>query len=95
MAGSRHLVIFPFDCQEVSKWLRFFPKPMLEYLQVPIWSKYQTICDQAEGSRVNIYKQERFEFYERAKQAYAIVATGETALYGNVILKKGVIPGDD
>ena len=68
---------------------------MLEYLQVPIWSKYQTICDQAEGSRVNIYKQERFEFYERAKQAYAIVATGETALYGNVILKKGVIPGDD
>ena len=36
-------------------------------------------------------KLERFEFYERAKMAYAIVATGETAQYGNVILKKGVV----
>ncbi|XP_047616269.1 fucose mutarotase isoform X5 [Phacochoerus africanus] len=37
---------------------------------------------------------ERFEFYERAKKAFAVVATGETALYGNLILKKGVLaPG--
>ena len=35
---------------------------------------------------------ERFAFYERAKQAYAIVMTGETAKYGNIILKKGVTP---
>jgi L-fucose mutarotase len=34
---------------------------------------------------------ERFAFYERAKRAYAIVATGETALYANIILKKGVV----
>lgn len=34
---------------------------------------------------------ERFAFYERAKDAYAIVATGESALYANLILKKGVI----
>lgn len=34
---------------------------------------------------------ERFAFYERAKAAFAIVATGERRLYGNVILKKGVI----
>ena len=33
---------------------------------------------------------ERFAFYERAKKAYAIVMTGETAKYGNIILKKGV-----
>jgi L-fucose mutarotase len=32
---------------------------------------------------------ERFAFYERAKQAYAIIATGEKALYANIILKKG------
>ncbi|KAM6997341.1 LOW QUALITY PROTEIN: fucose mutarotase [Tautogolabrus adspersus] len=37
---------------------------------------------------------ERFAFYERAKKAYAVVATGETALYGNLILKKGVIPAE-
>jgi L-fucose mutarotase len=34
---------------------------------------------------------ERFKFYERAKAAFAVVATGETRLYGNLILKKGVI----
>ena len=35
---------------------------------------------------------ERFAFYERAKKAYAVVITGQTAKYGNVILKKGVTP---
>lgn len=35
---------------------------------------------------------ERFAFYERARDAFAIVMTGETAKYGNIILKKGVIP---
>ena len=34
---------------------------------------------------------ERFAFYERAKKAYAVVATSETALYANIILRKGVI----
>ena len=35
---------------------------------------------------------ERFSFYERTKSAYAVVVTGETAKYGNIILKKGVTP---
>ena len=35
---------------------------------------------------------ERYAFYERAKKAYAVVLTGETAKYGNIIIKKGVIP---
>ncbi len=34
---------------------------------------------------------ERFDFYERAKSAYAIIASGETAIYANIILKKGVV----
>ncbi len=34
---------------------------------------------------------ERFAFYERASRAFAIVATGETRIYGNIILKKGVV----
>ena len=34
---------------------------------------------------------ERFAFYERAKKAYAVVATGETAIYANILLKKGVV----
>ena len=35
---------------------------------------------------------ERFAFYERARKAFAVVMTGETAKYGNIILKKGVTP---
>lgn len=39
----------------------------------------------------NIEKIDRFDFYKRAKNTFAIVMTGETAKYGNIILKKGVI----
>ncbi len=39
-----------------------------------------------------IERVERFAFYERAKKAYAVVVSGETAKYGNIILKKGVTP---
>ncbi|MGN0834178.1 MAG: L-fucose mutarotase [Kiritimatiellia bacterium] len=42
------------------------------------------------GYAGKIERMERYAFYERAKQAYAIVLTGETAKYGNIILKKGV-----
>ena len=38
-----------------------------------------------------IEEMERFAFYERAKEAYAIIATGESAKYANIILKKGVV----
>ena len=39
----------------------------------------------------NIEMMERFSFYERSKNAYLIIATGETAIYANVLLKKGVV----
>ncbi len=35
---------------------------------------------------------DRFAFYDRAKSAFAVVMTGETAKYGNIIVKKGVVP---
>ncbi len=56
----------------------------------PIWEKYHEILLNS-GEKARIKTVTRFEFYERAAKAYAIVATGERALYGNVILKKGVI----
>ena len=40
----------------------------------------------------NVERVERFTFYERTKKAFAVVMTGETAKYGNIILKKGVTP---
>ncbi len=56
-----------------------------------IWNTYQEIITKHESDFSGFGHIERFAFYERAKQAYAIVATGEQALYANVILKKGVI----
>ena len=38
---------------------------------------------------------ERFAFYERARTAFAVLATSESALYANVILKKGIVPIGD
>ena len=35
---------------------------------------------------------DRFQFYDRTRAAFAVVMTGETAKYGNIILKKGVTP---
>ena len=59
-----------------------------------IWKKYRSIIAQSGERFCDFEFVERFAFYERAKRAYAIVATSEKALYANVILKKGVIaPG--
>jgi L-fucose mutarotase len=56
-----------------------------------IWEEYFEIFKKAKEAPSSIRQLERFEFYDRAKKAYAIIATSETALYANVILKKGVI----
>ena len=55
-----------------------------------IWEDYKDIIRRREGEH-NIEEVERFEFYRRSREAYAILATGETALYANIILKKGVV----
>lgn len=56
--------------------------------------EFQAIIDRAEGNRFRLAKIERFAFYERARQAFAVVQTGETRLYGCVLLKMGVVrPG--
>ncbi|MCL2194724.1 MAG: fucose isomerase [Oscillospiraceae bacterium] len=56
----------------------------------PIWQEYSKCILRRDGDRP-VALLERYAFYERAAQAYAIVATGETELYANVILKKGVV----
>lgn len=56
-----------------------------------IWTQFRVLMDAAEGQEVSMELVERFAFYERTRQAYAVVATSETALYANLILKKGVV----
>lgn len=55
-----------------------------------IWDEFERVLKKHRPEGKASYE-ERFAFYERAKKAYAVVATGETAIYANVILKKGVI----
>ena len=62
-------------------------------VETPIWEEYRTIISKYEENFTDFEMIERFEFYERARKAYAIVATSEAALYANIILKKGVIKG--
>ena len=52
----------------------------------------QVEIDRAESRSWPMGSIERFAFYERAKRAYAVIATGERRFYGCFILKKGVIP---
>ncbi|MBQ6019363.1 MAG: L-fucose mutarotase [Clostridia bacterium] len=60
--------------------------------QPDVWKTYKEIVAKNEpGFEDKFSEIERFAFYERARSAYAIVATGETALYANIILKKGVV----
>lgn len=55
-----------------------------------IWEDYQTILNHHEDQASMKYM-ERFAYYERAKKAYAVIATGESVQYANIILKKGCI----
>jgi len=57
----------------------------------PIVAEFQNITKETADNPVELNRLERFAFYDRAKSAFAIVQTGETRLYGNIILKKGVI----
>lgn len=53
---------------------------------------YRAAVDRHAPQTPAIARMERFAFYDRAKEAFAVVMTGETAKYGNIILKKGVTP---
>jgi L-fucose mutarotase len=53
---------------------------------------YRAVIDRRWPGTPPTERIERFAFYERAKKAFAVLMTGETVKYGNIILKKGVVP---
>ncbi len=82
--------LFPLDT--------YTDKPVMLMEVVPgdpvvptIWDEYKAVINKYEPENCKIEMIERFAFYERAKTAYAVVATGEEAIYANIILKKGVV----
>lgn len=61
-------------------------------VETPIWDEYAAIVEKHDPKGKDaIGTIERFAFYEETKKAYAVVATGEKALYANIMLQKGVI----
>lgn len=72
------------------------PALVMEVVEDPdlvpaIVAEFQAITTATADNPAILDKLERFAFYDRAKTAFAIIQTGETRLYGNIILKKGVI----
>jgi L-fucose mutarotase len=58
----------------------------------PVQAEVQAVINAAEGQPRTMLSIERFDFYERAKEAYAVIQTGERRFYGCFIFRKGVIP---
>ena len=87
------LKLFPLD-PYVDIPVTLMDKVAGDKVKTPIWDEYKTIIKEANYNYDKLNHIDRFEFYDRAKTTYAIIATGEKALYANVLLKKGVVIED-
>ena len=87
------LPLFPLDTYVESPLIMMAPVPG-DTLDPEVEKRYREVVDRHVPETPPIQRIERFAFYERAKQAFVVVMTGETAKYGNIILKKGVTPVD-
>ncbi len=56
-----------------------------------IYPEFEALLEKAEGKALSLDAIDRFAFYDRSKEAYAVIASGERRLYANIILKKGVL----
>lgn len=85
------LKLFPLDTY-VEKPVSLMQVMPGDNAKTPIWDTYKKIVAEEDERGESVFGEvERFEFYERAKKAYAIIATGETAVYANIMLQKGVV----
>ncbi|ROR26384.1 L-fucose mutarotase [Mobilisporobacter senegalensis] len=85
------LKVFPLDSyvEEPVSLMEVVPGDKVE---TPIWNTYKEIVSKYDGRGEKcVGNIERFKFYDKAKEAYAIIATSEKALYANVLLQKGVV----
>jgi L-fucose mutarotase len=82
--------LFPLDIY-VKKPVALMQLVSGDTVKTPIWEEYRKII-KTSGEKFDDFENvERFAFYERARKAYAVVATSESSLYANIILKKGVV----
>lgn len=83
------LALIPLD-QYDSDHFVLMEKVPGDTVEPVIWQEYQQVLGRFEPASSPRWL-ERFAYYERAKKAYCVVVTGETAQYANIILKKGVV----
>lgn len=85
------LQVFPLDTY-VENPVNLMEVMPGDDVETPIWDTYKEIVKKHDSrGDAAVGNIERFQFYEEAKTAYAIIATGEQALYANVMLQKGVV----
>ncbi len=85
------LTLFPLDTY-VEQPVQLMAVMPGDTAETPIWDTYkEIIARHDERGAAVVGTTERFAFYEEAKKAYCIIATGEKAIYANVMLQKGVI----
>ena len=79
------LQLFPLDTYTER------PVSIMDTVATPIWDEFKNIVAKYDSREDAIGSIERFAFYEEAKKSYLIIATSEKALYGNIMLQKGVV----
>jgi len=93
-AAESVLSLMPLDTfiEDAAKRMEVVDKPA----EIPqVQTEVQQVIDSSQGKSTPMHGVERFAFYDEAKQAYAVIATGERRFYGCFMLTKGVIPPDD
>ena len=90
-AAEAILSVFPLDTYSAPAYIMDLTDGDKEkHMPIPaIWADYEKAIKANGGDR--LFKLERYEFYERAKKAYAIIQTGEERQSGNLFLVKGVV----
>lgn len=85
------LKLFPID-QYVDDPVQLMEKVPGDTVATPIWDTYKEIIQKYDERGANtIGMLDRFDFYDEAKKAFCVIATGERAQYANILLKKGVV----
>ena len=83
------LQVFPLDQYDENNFV-LMQKVEGDTADTSIWKTYEEILKKHEPE-ASVSFEERFAYYERARRAYAVIATGEEKQYANIILKKGCV----
>ena len=85
------LQVFPLDTY-TEKPVNLMEVMPGDNTETPIWDTYAEIVAKYDArGKEAIGNIERFKFYDEAREVYCIIATGESALYANIMLQKGVV----